>query len=102
MATPSHAPDSKPDIEEQHPLALLIGLFLGFASVIFLTFGFLWPLAPLFPAVVAARPRCFRSRITGTSRVVRSMHAWGLWRSKPYSCRSSCSARRRRLGRRAV
>jgi hypothetical protein len=40
-------------LEEQHPIALLAGLFVGFASVI-LTFGFLWPFAPLFPAVVAA------------------------------------------------
>jgi hypothetical protein len=36
----------------QHPGALLTGLFVGFASVLF-TFGYLWPIAPLFPAVVA-------------------------------------------------
>jgi hypothetical protein len=40
-------------LPEQHPVALLVGLFSGFTSVI-LTFGFLWPFAPLFPAVVAA------------------------------------------------
>lgn len=37
---------------EQRPVALLAGLFAGFASVI-LTLGFLWPVAALFPAVVA-------------------------------------------------
>ncbi len=42
-----------PTPEDQHPIAMLTGLFVGFASVI-LTFGFLWPLAPLFPAAVAA------------------------------------------------
>ncbi|MCV7215057.1 hypothetical protein H7J51_07145 [Mycobacterium crocinum] len=74
MATPSHAPDSKPDIEEQHPLALLIGLFLGFASVI-LTFGFLWPLAPLFPAVVA-----------GASAVLPFKNHWHVARGAIYAC----------------
>lgn len=52
MDTPPQTPDiSSP--EEQHPIALLAGMFVGFASVI-LTLGFLWPIAPLFPAVVAA------------------------------------------------
>jgi hypothetical protein len=45
--------DNPADLEEQHPTALLIGLFVGFTSVL-LTLGFLWPFAPLFPAVVAA------------------------------------------------
>ena len=52
-----NASPSEPDTaaqENQHPVALLTGLFVGFASVI-LTFGFLWPLAPLFPAAVAER-----------------------------------------------
>ena len=40
-------------IAEQRPVALLAGLFAGFASII-LTLGYLWPVAPLFPAVVAA------------------------------------------------
>ena len=44
-------PDTS-DADPQHPKALLTGLFLGFASII-LTFGVLWPFAPLFPAVVA-------------------------------------------------
>ena len=44
--------DSAPSLEEQHPVALLAGLFVGFSSVI-LTFGFLWPFAPLLPAIVA-------------------------------------------------
>ena len=35
----------------QHPGALLTGPFVGFASVLF-TLGYLWPIAPLFPAVV--------------------------------------------------
>ncbi|WP_179466479.1 hypothetical protein [Mycolicibacterium vinylchloridicum] len=52
MGTPPHNPES-PALQEQHPIALLAGLFVGFASVI-LTLGFLWPLAPLFPAAVAA------------------------------------------------
>ena len=52
MGTSPHAPDTTPAPEEQHPIALLSGLFVGFASVI-LTFGFLWPLAALFPAAVA-------------------------------------------------
>lgn len=74
MATPSQAPDSKPGIEEQHPLALLIGLFLGFASVI-LTFGFLWPLAPLFPAAVA-----------GASAVLPFTNHWHVARGAIYAC----------------
>jgi hypothetical protein len=51
IGNPPHTPDIP--LEEQHTKALLAGLFVGFASVI-LTFGFLWPLAPLFPALVAA------------------------------------------------
>ncbi|EHB55749.1 hypothetical protein MycrhDRAFT_2943 [Mycolicibacterium rhodesiae JS60] len=51
METPQFTTDTSP-LEEQHPIALLAGLFLGFASVL-LTFGYLWPVAPLFPAVVA-------------------------------------------------
>jgi len=38
---------------EQRPVALLAGLFAGFASII-LTLGYLWPVAPLFPAMLAA------------------------------------------------
>ena len=37
---------------EQRPVALLAGLFVGFASVS-LTLGVFWPFAPLFPALVA-------------------------------------------------
>jgi hypothetical protein len=51
MDTSPSNPDTAP-IEDQHPVALLIGLFIGFASVL-LTLGYLWPLAPLFPAVIA-------------------------------------------------
>ncbi|GAY14235.1 hypothetical protein [Mycobacterium sp. shizuoka-1] len=50
MTHPPASPDT-PALE-QHPVALLIGLFLGFTSVV-LTLGYLWPFAPLFPAVVA-------------------------------------------------
>jgi hypothetical protein len=55
VTTVSMAPDAAHNsgLEAQHPVVLLAGLFVGFASVI-LTFGFLWPFAPLFPAVVAA------------------------------------------------
>ncbi|KAA0111473.1 hypothetical protein CIW47_05500 [Mycolicibacterium sp. P1-5] len=52
MDTPPNSTTDLTVAEEQHPVALLVGLFVGFASVI-LTLGFLWPLAPLFPAVVA-------------------------------------------------
>lgn len=51
MGTPPHIPDISA-AEDQHPVALLAGLFIGFASVL-LTLGYLWPLAPLFPAVIA-------------------------------------------------
>lgn len=39
-------------LEGQRPVALLAGLFVGFTSVL-LTLGYLWPFAPLFPALVA-------------------------------------------------
>ena len=52
MGTPP-PPTDVSALADQHPAALLAGLFVGFASVI-LTFGYLWPFAPLFPAVVAA------------------------------------------------
>ncbi|MGE0219530.1 hypothetical protein [Mycolicibacterium sp.] len=39
-------------VREQRPVALLTGLFVGFASTC-LTMGVFWPFAPLFPAVVA-------------------------------------------------
>lgn len=51
MSQPTTPPDDSA-LEQQHPVALLTGLFLGFTSVL-LTLGFLWPFAPLFPAVVA-------------------------------------------------
>ncbi|ORB54644.1 hypothetical protein BST42_07445 [Mycolicibacterium rhodesiae] len=74
MVTPSPAPDSTPALEEQHPIPLLIGLFVGFASVV-LTFGFLWPLAPLFPAVVA-----------GASAVLPFKNHWHVARGAFYAC----------------
>ena len=47
MGTPPHTPDISA-LEEQHPIALLAGLFVGFASVI-LTFGFLSAVRPAVP-----------------------------------------------------
>ncbi|QEN16975.1 hypothetical protein D3H54_02575 [Mycobacterium sp. ELW1] len=53
---------------------MLVGLFTGFASVI-LTFGFLWPLAPLFPAVVA-----------GVAAVLPFKSHWHVARGAFYAC----------------
>ena len=80
-----------PDIsalEAEHPIALLAGLFVGFASVI-LTFGFLWPFAPLFPAAVAASASVLPFK--NHWHVARGAFyaCLGLWRSKPYSYRFS-------------
>ena len=66
--------DTPPALEEQHPVALLAGLFAGFASVI-LTFGFLWPFAPLFPAVVA-----------GAAAVLPFKSHWHVARGAFYAC----------------
>ncbi|MBB3748074.1 hypothetical protein FHT44_000535 [Mycolicibacterium sp. BK634] len=52
IGTPPRATTELTGVEDQHPVALLTGLFLGFASIL-LTLGYLWPLAPLFPAVIA-------------------------------------------------
>ncbi|AQT78404.1 hypothetical protein B1R94_02860 [Mycolicibacterium litorale] len=52
MNAPPPGRDIAPNADQQ-PIPLLAGMFVGFASVL-LTFGFLWPFAPLFPAVVAA------------------------------------------------
>jgi hypothetical protein len=73
MDTPAHIPDTSA-AEEQQPIALLAGLFVGFASVI-LTFGFLWPLAPLFPAVVA-----------GAAAVLPFKNHWHVARGARYAC----------------
>ncbi len=72
--TPPHTTDDLAGFEEQHPVALLVGLFTGFASVI-LTFGFLWPLAPLFPAVVA-----------GVAAVLPFKSHWHVARGALYAC----------------
>lgn len=61
-------------LAEQHPTALLIGLFAGFTSVL-LTFGYLWPVAPLFPAAVAA----------GASVIPFKNH-WWVARGALYAC----------------
>jgi hypothetical protein len=71
--TPRHTPDL-PVVDGQHPVALLVGLFAGFASVI-LTFGFLWPVAPLFPAVVA-----------GAAAVLPFNNHWHVARGAFYAC----------------
>lgn len=60
--------------DEQHPVALLAGLFVGFSSVI-LTFGFLWPFAPLLPAVVA-----------GGAAVLPFKNHWHVARGAFYAC----------------
>ncbi|MCV7017248.1 hypothetical protein H7I96_05790 [Mycolicibacterium aichiense] len=53
---------------------MLVGLYTGFASVI-LTFGFLWPLAPLFPAVLA-----------GVAAVLPFKSHWHVARGAFYAC----------------
>ncbi|PND59811.1 hypothetical protein CRM90_00685 [Mycobacterium sp. ENV421] len=53
---------------------MLVGLFTGFASVL-LTFGFLWPLAPLFPAVLA-----------GVAAVLPFKSHWHVARGAFYAC----------------
>lgn len=73
MGTPPLTPDASA-AEEQHPIASLAGLFVGFASVI-LTFGFLWPLAPLFPAGVA-----------GAAAVLPFKNHWHVARGAFYAC----------------
>jgi hypothetical protein len=70
--SPYHSDISAP--EDQHPIALLAGLFIGFASVI-LTFGFLWPVAPLFPAVIA-----------GLAAVLPFKNHWHFARGAFYAC----------------
>ncbi|WP_431237730.1 hypothetical protein ACQ86B_24060 [Mycolicibacterium aichiense] len=72
--TPPHTTTDLPAFEEQHPVALLVGLFTGFASVL-LTFGFLWPLAPLFPAVLA-----------GVAAVLPFKSHWHVARGAFYAC----------------
>jgi len=73
MGIPPHTPDTSP-LEEQHPIALLAGLFIGFASVL-LTFGYLWPVAPLFPAAVA-----------GLAAVIPFKSHWHVARGALYAC----------------
>lgn len=72
--TPPHTTTDLTAFEEQHPVALLVGLFTGFASVL-LTFGFLWPLAPLFPAVLA-----------GVAAVLPFKSHWHVARGAFYAC----------------
>jgi hypothetical protein len=66
--------ESPPALEEQHPVALLAGLFVGFSSVI-LTFGYFWPFAPLFPAAVA-----------GVAAVLPFKSHWHVARGAFYAC----------------
>lgn len=73
MSQPANAPDDSA-LEQQHPVALLTGLFLGFTSVL-LTLGFLWPFAPLFPAVVA-----------GAAAVLPFTNHWHVARGAFYAC----------------
>jgi hypothetical protein len=73
ISTPPTSPDASA-LEEQHPVALLTGLFLGFTSVL-LTLGFLWPFAPLFPAVVA-----------GAAAVLPFKNHWHVARGAFYAC----------------
>ena len=81
----------------QHPGALLTGLFVGFASVLF-TFGYLWPIAPLFPAVVAGIAAVLPFKYHALVAAARSTRRW-VWRcSSSPSCRSCLPPRHDRVG----